>query len=301
MLKLKLIACAIVLLLSGCGTITEAKSYNNEGIENPVSDPATIENIRLPRAEKILVESDGLVEVDYSNNTQGYIQVKTLDDQHNRIKVQIAKEEEIYNYDINKDFEYETFPLNMEDGTYEIRVFENITEDRYALLFEISIDVVLENQLLPYLYPNQISNYTQDSAAVLKSFELTEGLTTELERVQTIYDYIVNTIDYDWDKVDEVQGVYVLPVVDKTLLEQKGICFDYAALMTTMLRVQNIPTKLRTGNVEEGYHAWVEVYISNIGWIAPHIYFENETWTLIDPTFDSIDGYDGAYENKYSY
>lgn len=81
-----------------------------------------------------------------------------------------------------------------------------------------------------------------------------------------------------------------------------GICFDYAALMTCMLRVQQIPTKLMTGYVEEGYHSWVEVYLKDIGWIDPRIYFESEVWTLIDPTFDAMDEpYKGSYEVKYNY
>ena len=38
-----------------------------------------------------------------------------------------------------------------------------------------------------------------------------------------------------------------LPSVDETLKTKKGICFDYAALMTAMLRSQGIPTKLEIG------------------------------------------------------
>ncbi len=300
-MKLKIITCLLLLVTSGCSAISGGESFSNEGIENETSASPTIEEVRTPEALGVNVKSDGLVEVDYSNITQGYIQVKTLSEDHARLKIQIKKGEELYNYDVNKEYEYETLPLNMGDGSYTVSAFENIEGDRYALLYEFNIDVTLENELVPYLYPNQTVDYTMESEAVKKSFELTAGLTTELERVQAIYDFITDNIDYDWDKVEEVQGQYVLPIVDETLSLEKGICFDYAALMSTMLRVQNIPTKLRTGYVEEGYHAWVEVYISNIGWIAPHIYFESQTWTLIDPTFDSIDGYDGSYENKYSY
>ena len=57
-----------------------------------------------------------------------------------------------------------------------------------------------------------------------------------------------------------------------------------------------------TGYVEEGYHSWVEIYIDNIGWINPRVYFESNKWTLLDPTFDAMDNkYDGEYQIKYEY
>ena len=48
---------------------------------------------------------------------------------------------------------------------------------------------------------------------------------------------------------------------------EKGICFDYAALMTAMLRSQGIPTKLEIGYSGEVYHAWISTYIDEIGWV----------------------------------
>lgn len=72
--------------------------------------------------------------------------------------------------------------------------------------------------------------------------------------------------------------------------------------MTCMLRVQQIPTKLITGYVEEGYHAWVEVYIHDVGWVDPNIYFNSEEWKLMDPTFAAAEqNYKGSYESKYNY
>ena len=69
--------------------------------------------------------------------------------------------------------------------------------------------------------------------------------------------------------------------MDVILQEKKGICFDYAALMATMLRSQNIPAKMEIGyaNMEEGavYHAWLSVYIKDIGWIDDLIEFDGKT------------------------
>lgn len=297
-MKCKWAIILIVCILAGCSSTKK----NNESIQNPESPSPRIDEIRLPHAPGDLTKSDDLVLIDYSCTDQGYIQVKTLREDHKRLKIKITLNGEEYNYDINSKGDYETFPLNMGQGTYMISVYENIEQTRYVQLYTFEIEVTLQDEFISYLYPNQIVDYNESTEAVKKSFELTEKDKTELDRVTSIYNYVTNTINYDWDKVEEVQGVYVLPVLDEILDKKKGICFDYAALMATMLRVQNIPTKVVTGYVDEGYHAWVEVYVHNRGWVTPHIYFENEKWTLMDPTFDSIgNNYKGKYSTKYQY
>ena len=82
---------------------------------------------------------------------------------------------------------------------------------------------------------------------------------------------MINNITYDTKKAETVENGY-LPDVDETLETQKGICFDYAALMTSMLRSQGIPTKLQIGYAGKVYHAWISVYLEETGWIAalPH-------------------------------
>lgn len=288
-----------LLILCGCSGST---SFSNEDIDNPTSKSMTIDDIRLPSADGINVGGDDLVSIDYSNTSEGYIMVKTNTSDHAKIKVQLIKDDMTYNYDINKDNDYEVYPLNMGSGTYTIRWLENIEGTRYALIGTLDLDVKLADVNIVFLYPSQYVDYDKDTEAVIKSFELTKEDKTKLDRVYHVYQYVIDHIDYDWDKVDEVQGKFVLPIVDETFETEKGICFDYAALMATMLRVQDIPTKLVTGMVEEGYHAWVEVYIDNIGWIAPHIYFNSDEWTRIDATFDAMDKeYDGYYETKYEY
>ena len=103
-----------------------------------------------------------------------------------------------------------------------------------------------------------------------------------------------------WDYVDE-----------DLLAQKKGICFDYAALMTAMLRSQDIPTKLVVGYTGNLYHAWINVYLEGQGWVDNIIYFDGNSWKLMDPTFASSSGqsqeimqYIGNgsnYRAKYSY
>ena len=76
-------------------------------------------------------------------------------------------------------------------------------------------------------------------------------------------------------------------MVDEILEKKTGICFDYASVMATMLRTQNIPTRLEVGYMLEEYHAWISIYIEEQGWINGIIEFDGTQWKLMDPTFAS--------------
>ena len=289
--------CLFSFLLVACGD-SEYPKIESSG---PLVVP-TIDNIYLPSADGEYVMDDGIVLVDYSNCDYGYVMAKTQTSDHSRIKIRISKDDEEYTYDLSTDERYITYPLNMGSGEYNVKVYENIEGSSYALINSEWFYVELIDDLYPYLYPSIIVDYDVESKAVKKSFSLCKGKTTEIERVHAIYRWITKNIDYDYDKLDDIRAKYVLPDLDRTLNTNKGTCFDYAGLMTCMLRVQQIPCKVITGYVEQGYHAWVEVYIKDVGWINPSIYFESESWTRIDPTFDSMSGdYDGSYENVYEY
>ena len=88
-----------------------------------------------------------------------------------------------------------------------------------------SFEVTLKDELAPFLRPNQYVNYTEDSQAVALAAELTAGMTDNLEKVKTIYDYVVQNISYDRLLAAKVQSGY-LPDIDQVLAKKKGICFD---------------------------------------------------------------------------
>ena len=60
-----------------------------------------------------------------------------------------------------------------------------------------------------------------------------------------------------------------------------------AALMTGMLRSQDIPCKLVVGYAGQAYHAWISVWSAETGWIDGAIYFNGSSWQRMDPTFAS--------------
>lgn len=228
-------------------------------------------------------------EIDASNAVDGYIKVKYLNETTKKLKVIIEKNSIQYTYNLNNKGEYDTYPLQLGDGKYKVRVFENISDNRYATTQTVDIDVKLKDENAPYLISSQMVNYTEESETVKKAQELAENKANDLEKVEAIYDYVISNIKYDNDKAKNVKSDY-LPDVDEILKENKGICYDYSSLLAAMLRSNSIPTKLVTGYSQNvsAFHAWNEVYTEETGWIAlDKLYFDGKEWKLMDSTIAS--------------
>lgn len=230
---------------------------------------------------------------DLSNASEGYVMASyTGDNPKVKIRIQNPGSKDYYTYDVTK--EYNVFPLTGGNGTYTFIAYENISGTKYSQLFSQSETLDIKNDYTTYLYPNQYFNFQRDSKAVSLSSEIVKSANNDLDAVKDVYEYVVNTLHYDDEKAEKAKNGELagyLPDVDVILQEQKGICFDYAALMATMLRSQNIPAKMEIGyaNMEEGavYHAWLSVYIKDIGWIDDLIEFDGKNWSMMDPTLIS--------------
>ncbi len=222
--------------------------------------------------------------IDVSNASQGYVMIKYTGS-NPKVKIQIIKDT-TYTYDIANTGNYVTFPLTEGNGSYAIKVYENVSGTSYAQAVSQNISVTLADPLLPFLYPNQFCDFNAGSAVVSTSDALTADIADPVAKVAAIYNYVVSNFTDDYNKAATVQSGY-LPVVDVTLATKSGICFDYAAVMTSMLRAQGIPTKLVIGYAGDVYHAWVSIYIHGQGWIDNIIYFDGVNWQMMDPTFAS--------------
>ena len=124
-----------------------------------------------------------------------------------------------------------------------------------------------------------------------------------------VYNYVTSTITYDHTKAATVQSGYT-PNVDEIMASGTGICLDYAAVMASMLRSQNIPTRLEVGYAGQAYHAWISTYITDVGWVNGIIEFDGVNWSLMDPTFaanssetalKNFIGNGSNYKTKYIY
>lgn len=224
------------------------------------------------------------VTIDTSHKEEGYIMV-SYTGASPKVKFQLTGPNEVtYTYNLHSG--YETFPLTAGSGNYNMGVFENIEGTTYSTLFTQSMEVSLTDELKPFLYANQYVDFSADSATAEVGEELAYTANADLEVVENVYNYIISNFTYDYDKAKTVPKGY-LPVVDEILKSKTGICFDYAAVMATMLRTQNIPTRLEVGYMLEEYHAWISIYIEDHGWINGIIEFDGTEWKLMDPTFAS--------------
>lgn len=274
-----------------------------------LAEEPAIPDILNPEASGILVQENEKAIIDYSNVTDGYVMVKYTAPSEKRLKAQVKGPSTTYSYNITLG-EWEVFPLSDGNGDYQIVVYENTEGTKYATMQSVSVTVEMKDEFAPFLRPNQYVDYGVAPETVKKAAYLTAGKEETLDKVQAVYDFVVNALVYDEERAATVKTGY-LPVLDEVLAERKGICFDYAALMTGMLRSQSVPCKLVVGHAGEAYHAWISVYSEKDGWVDGAIYFDGISWKRMDPTFassanksESIMKYIGDGENykeKYLY
>lgn len=245
---------------------------------------STVTDILMPEASggTTYQNDDGSITLDLSHTDQGYIMIRDTNDK--KVQIQITNPTgEMYPYPMNTGDAYRTFPLTCGDGGYSVRVLENISGDQYAIGLSQDFSVTLQDEFRPFLYPNQYVEYTADSDAVKLGQKLSGEAADDLGYVQNVYNYVISNITYDTEMAENLPVNYI-PDPDATLASGKGICFDYASLMTAMLRSQGVPTKLVTGYSGEAYHAWISVYLKEQGWVDNIISFDGKKWTLVDPT-----------------
>lgn len=267
--------CLAVILLGGCSS-SPSKASGNEG------QRLTHSTFLVPEASGTVTYGNDILSIDASNTSEGYIMI-CYTGSVSKVKLQITvPDDTVYTYTL-KTGSYETFPLSGGNGSYHIDVLENVTDNMYSLLFAQDIRVSITDPLKPFLYPNQYAWFTDNSKAVLLAKELSDNSSSDLDFVEKVYDYVITNIAYDTALAENVSKNYI-PDVDAALTSGKGICFDYAALMCSMLRSQSIPTKLVVGYSGTLYHAWISVYLEESGWVDHVIEFDGKNWTLMDPT-----------------
>ena len=268
-----IVTCLIIMLpFGGCGRKKQVTAQKA--------------GVLKPEAPGKEVLDHGEAVVDISNVAQGYVALR-YKGSAKKISVEvIGKNNKVYKYFIERTKEPTYFPLTSGNGTYQISVYENVQDDEYSVLMMDSFEVKLKNKFLPFLYPNQYVEFTSKTKAVKEAKKLAKDSKDDLAIVKAVYNYVVKNVKYDDEKAQNVQSGY-LPSVDETLKTKKGICFDYAALTTAMLRARDIPCKLQIGYAGTVKHAWISVYIRSKGWVDKAVEFSGESWSRMDPTFDS--------------
>lgn len=214
-----------------------------------------------PEATGAKVYESGDAVVDASNIDQGYVMVKMSSSK--KIKVRITGANQ-YTYDLKGDGEYDVYPLQDGNREYSLVIYQQVKGNSYSQVLSRTLRPEMSDENAPFLCPNRYTWYTPDSAVVQLGKQLCEGLSSDQEKVNAVYQYVTSNIIYDYMAAMMVtagQQTGYVPDLDEVLETKMGICFDYSALMGALLRSQGIPTQLVMGYADAMYHAWNNVLV----------------------------------------
>lgn len=204
---------------------------------------------------------------------QAVIKVNVSNKSYEHIKLLIKKDQTEYIYNLVKDVEY--FPLQMGSGAYDVTILGSNDGRRFRLLGEETFKVELKENAV-FLSASQTVNWDHESEVALVANELTQDAKDDNEKLEILHTYVIENVRYDYAKANALPKGYI-PSPIGTMAEGKGICYDFAALLASMLRSVDVPTKLIKGysSYTPVYHAWNEVLV-------------DKEWLVVDTSTDSI-------------
>ncbi|HCC08017.1 MAG TPA: transglutaminase [Clostridiales bacterium] len=223
---------------------------------------------------KALAEEIISTSIDQEN---GIVTVKYSEEISASMKVIIEKDGSKYMYDMMKI--EERYPLQLGNGNYSLKIFQAVFGTNYTKVYETSLELKMVITEKVFLTSNKIINWKVEDKVVIVASELTKGMTTEKEKVNAIYKYVVENYKYDYNKIETLSTNYI-PDVNKVEAEKKGICYDYSVILASMLRSQGIESKVIKGYstlTGDTYHAWNQIYLE-----------DEKRWITVDATADSI-------------
>ena len=235
------------------------------------------------------------IQIDIGCAAQGVALVKVSESSiplSKNCKVVASANDKSYQYEVLARDTFYGIPLQMGEGSYTITVYGQVSGTSFYAALGHTFTVNLASSLKPYTASSMMVNFSKGSACVSKANSLCSGISTTDGKVLAIYNWIIENIDYDAALANAITSgevtIYV-PEPDRTYESRKGICFDYASLMSAMLRSQGIPTRLVVGQVPQGYHAWNEVYFAGTGWVVVASFnyanIDGSDWVMFDSTF----------------
>lgn len=199
------------------------------------------------------------------------------------IEVQNVEE---YSYEQKGD--YQTLNTHIKGNGDEITVVV-----KYEITLakgNISWHETVDNQ---YLNPSElIDSEDQKIIETAKSLIVKDD---NLKTAKNISKFVSDNIQFDTTEKINQRSLKASEVLDN----KQGVCYDYANLLTALLRAADIPTKSTGGlsvknlsqssdwSSQAGSHAWVEFYIDG-QW-----YFDDPSWG--NKYFMNSDGYHISY------
>jgi len=142
--------------------------------------------------------------------------------------------------------------------------------------------------------PSNLLQYTtadtywevDDPTIISLSKNLTEGEIGVINKVRAIHDFVVDNIEYDYEKYEKILSGEETEKYGAITTHnlRMGVCSDYSDLFVTLCRASGIPALVVTGFVYKNdgqfsqaanAHGWAEVFIPEYGWLPV-----DPTWNL---------------------
>lgn len=171
---------------------------------------------------------------------------------------------------------------------------------------EIEIDVSGQAKIIPNIIKTSINSKDYLTA---KNFWPTENssikqITTSLKNVKDIYNYVINTLNYDYNAINTSQRQ---GAINTLLSPNTSICTDFTDLFITLARAKGIParevqgfaytnnSKIKPINTNADIlHAWPQYYDQN-----------KQAWISVDPTWEKttngIDYFNNLDPNHFAF
>ena len=179
------------------------------------------------------------------------------------------------------DSKYEkNLPLRGGAGTYKINVFASSDALKPLSSFKFVREhkiVNTDSRDMSYLLPTEHAQ--SDNQEIIETAQrITSGAETDEEKISRIYQYITETVKYDYAAFND--GSFKNKPFDAvTVLENPiAFCSGYANLMAAISRAVGVKARVIIGKIErDGQrlgHAWNEVLV-------------NGEWKTVDSTWDA--------------
>lgn len=282
----------VVFLLVSILVLTQVNIY----AATNVTDTNVVEEVKVV---------DYGMDISFENAEHGIVTIFNYQESPKKMKLTVKLGDERYVYNLFSSDEPVNYPLQLGEGEYTVSIYENTTGTKYKGVASKKYDVEYAEENDVYLQSVLEINWNESDESIQVADELVaEALEvkkqeypryrrsriklTEDEIIEVIYNYVLETVEYDFEKIKSLDYTYT-PDNDETIELGTGICYDYSSLFASMLRSQGIPAKMVKGyaNTSEVYHAWNEVYLT-----------EEERWVVVDTTYDA---YQAQNNKKYSF
>lgn len=197
----------ILLILIPVLLFTGWRLLRQRSDEPPVYSPL---QVLVPEAPGKKTLGTSPLVLDISDTDQGYL-TAVSDSTDQMMNVQLTAEDGVvYSYFISPG-ESAVIPFSSGSSTYQVSCYQQISDSQYAALYADTLEIKLANEFLPFLYPNQYVNFTPDSEASKLALSMVSEDTSDIDALQTIYNYVVSHVTYDYDLADTVaSGTFLM-------------------------------------------------------------------------------------------